>query len=128
MNIVNMIIAGALSTMNIWTNDINDIRMHLNDVYMVLLMICWMYLFDSNSNILLIGMITTTILLCIRNQYMIDDAEYLNGMIPHHSMAILMSKRILDKTSNCKIRKLANEIIKSQENEIELMKNIYDTL
>ena len=33
-----MIVAGALSTMNVWVDKISDIRFSLNDVYMILLM------------------------------------------------------------------------------------------
>ena len=33
-----MIVAGALSTMNVWVNKISDIRFSLNDVYMILLL------------------------------------------------------------------------------------------
>jgi hypothetical protein len=33
-----MIVAGALSTMNVWVDKISDIRFSLNDVYMILLL------------------------------------------------------------------------------------------
>ena len=33
-----MIIAGSLSTMNVWVDKISDIRFSLNDLYMILLM------------------------------------------------------------------------------------------
>ena len=33
-----MIVAGALSTMNVWVDKISDIRFSLNDLYMILLM------------------------------------------------------------------------------------------
>ncbi len=33
-----MIIAGALSTMNVWVDKISDIRFSLNDLYMILLL------------------------------------------------------------------------------------------
>ena len=33
-----MIVAGALSTMNVWVYKISDIRFSLNDLYMILLM------------------------------------------------------------------------------------------
>lgn len=42
MNLIFMlmisIIAGLLSTMNIWAVNINHARLHLNDLYMVFLM------------------------------------------------------------------------------------------
>ena len=49
-------------------------------------------------------------------------------MIPHHSMAILMSNKLLQKMYNNTInitpgiKKLANSIIINQENEINFMK------
>ena len=33
-----MIVAGALSTMNVWVDKISDIRFSVNDLYMILLM------------------------------------------------------------------------------------------
>jgi len=33
-----MVLAGALSTMNIWVEKIEDIRYSLNDLYMILFM------------------------------------------------------------------------------------------
>ena len=54
MSILPMIIfsllAGTLSTMNIWVAKSDDIRFHLNDVYMILLMTSWMVFFDSVYN------------------------------------------------------------------------------
>jgi hypothetical protein len=40
-----MLFSGLLSTMNIWVNDISDIRLSLNDLYMIGLMTGWMLLF-----------------------------------------------------------------------------------
>jgi len=44
------------------------------------------------------------------------------GMIEHHSMAILTSEEILKKTSNYDVAKLAQNIIELQKNEINQMK------
>ncbi len=44
----------------------------------------------------------------------------MKGMIPHHSIAILTSKRADIKDSE--VRKLADKIIKAQEKEIAQMK------
>ena len=132
-----MFIAGLLSTMNIWVDKISDMRFHLNDVYMALLMCGWslvlMGIYYINTSILIIGIIITTIIIyCIRKQIFIDDTQYLKGMIPHHSMAVLMSKQLLEKSNNnynntetklmSKINKLASHIINTQEDEIKLMK------
>lgn len=87
----------------------------------------WILLFDNmhNSNSKLLTVVFIIIVfLCIRNQFLISDEEYLNGMIPHHSMAITMSKKILEKTNNSKIRDLANKIISSHMHAIEEINKI----
>ena len=117
------------------------IKFHLNDVYMTLLMCGWSLLFMgiyyTNINLFLIGIITTSIIIYfIRSQIFIDETQYIKGMIPHHSMAILMSKKLLEKTNKKtdnkinndihitnEIKKLATHIINTQENEIKLMKS-----
>jgi uncharacterized protein (DUF305 family) len=45
-------------------------------------------------------------------------------MIEHHSMALLTSNKILEKTDNYNVSKLAKNIIQKQEDEIRDMKGI----
>jgi uncharacterized protein (DUF305 family) len=45
-------------------------------------------------------------------------------MIEHHSMAILTSNKILEKTDNYNIAKLAKNILQTQQDEIILMKEL----
>ena len=45
-------------------------------------------------------------------------------MISHHSTALTTSHQILKKTKNEKIRKLATDIVETQEIEIKLMKEL----
>jgi uncharacterized protein YacL len=59
-----------------------------------------------------------------KNQVGVDDANYLNEMIEHHSMALLTSKEILKKSTNPQVKELAETIIKTQTAEIQQMKNI----
>jgi len=128
-----MIFAGLLSSMNIWVDKWSDIRIHLNDVYMTFLMIGWMFLFMGiyylNTSNFIIGLLfVITMLYCIRNQIFINENQYLNGMIPHHSMAVLMSRKLLEKNDSNntylhpEIKQLAMNIISSKQNEINLMK------
>lgn len=56
----------------------------------------------------------------VRSQATVDDVEYMRAMIPHHSIAILTSKRA--QISDPRVRKLADEIIEAQEREIAEMK------
>jgi len=58
--------------------------------------------------------------LCIRFQTAIGDKQFLKSMIPHHAAAILMVKETPIEDSE--IRELANNIITSQQAEIEQMK------
>ncbi len=57
-----------------------------------------------------------------RKQLFIDDKNYLEEMIEHHSMALLTSGEIVGKTTDDKVKLLATNIIKTQEREIEQMK------
>ena len=45
-------------------------------------------------------------------------------MISHHSTALTTSHKIYNKTNNTKLKKLAKEIIYTQEKEIKLMKSM----
>jgi uncharacterized protein (DUF305 family) len=47
-------------------------------------------------------------------------------MIEHHSMALLTSEEILQKTQSERVKKLAENIISTQENEIAYMRQLVD--
>lgn len=55
----------------------------------------------------------------VRSQVTVTDTDYMEGMIPHHSIAILTSERA--KIKDVRVRKLADEIIKAQRREIREM-------
>lgn len=60
-------------------------------------------------------------LFLVRNQKpIIGDVLWMKAMIPHHSIAILTSERADIKDPE--VKKLADDIIKAQRNEIEVMK------
>jgi uncharacterized protein (DUF305 family) len=59
-----------------------------------------------------------------KKQTYINDVQYLEGMIEHHSMALLTSNKILKKTNSYDVSKLAKDIIQSQEDEIRKMREI----
>jgi len=75
-----------------------------------------MYLFLIASLILFIYL--------YRKQVAIKDKEYLKEMIEHHSMALLTSEEILKKTDNYEVAKIAKNIIQTQKDEIQLMKQL----
>ncbi len=56
----------------------------------------------------------------VRSQQTVDDVSYMKTMIPHHSIAILTSKRA--HIRDPRVRKLADGIIKAQVSEIAQMK------
>jgi Ca2+/Na+ antiporter len=59
-----------------------------------------------------------------RNQIAINDKQYLEGMIEHHSMALLTSDEILKKTDNYDIAKLAKNIKSQQTDELRVMNKL----
>lgn len=122
-----MILAGLLSTMNIWVDKVEHIRFSLNDIYMILLMTGWMFLFMGiYYNELIITIIGLLLVLSnvifIRTQFMITEEQYKLGMIPHHSMAIHMSKKLLNKNNS--ISNFLKNLINTQENEILFLSQI----
>ncbi len=56
----------------------------------------------------------------VRSQATVTDVDYMKAMIPHHSIAIMTSKRA--QISDPRVRKLADEIVEAQEREIAEMR------
>jgi uncharacterized protein (DUF305 family) len=54
------------------------------------------------------------------------DADFVKGMIPHHQGAVDMAKIVLAFGKDPDVRKLAESIVKSQEDEIGWMKGWLD--
>lgn len=59
-----------------------------------------------------------------RKQIAINDKQYLEAMIEHHSMAVFMSEEILKKTDNYDVAKLAKNIIQTQNDELQFMTDL----
>ena len=119
-----MILSGLLSTMNVYVDKLDDIRWSLNDIYMTTLMSGWMITFMSiyykDITPFIVGILIVGLsFYAIRTQLFISQDQYLLGMIPHHSMAILMSKRLLTKQNN--ITPFLKKIVTNQTKEIEYM-------
>jgi FlaA1/EpsC-like NDP-sugar epimerase len=55
----------------------------------------------------------------VRSQITVDDVDYMEAMIPHHSIAILTSER--SGIDDIRVRELADEIIEAQRREIAEM-------
>ena len=60
--------------------------------------------------------------LAIRTQAGIGDEQFLKSMIPHHAGAILMCEKA--DVTDPEIRKLCDQIIRSQQSEIDQMKSL----
>ena len=123
--IICMFFAGYASTMNNWIYNWSDFRFSLNDFYMVGLMTGWMLffmgLFALKIRTGIFGLILIAVFFAlIRTQAFVTEIQYLKGMIPHHSMAILMSKRLEKKPNS--IQHLLDQIIQTQKKEIIIMK------
>ena len=65
-------------------------------------------------------------LFLVRTQVLVDDVDYMEAMIPHHSIAILASERA--QISDPRVRALADEIIAAQKREIAEMKRLIEDL
>ena len=110
-----------------YVNDIND-EMSLNDIkmnktykasqgdftapnkYAITNTFCDPSFFDINHN--------------SHNLHHMTDAMYIKHMIPHHQVAVDMSKRILKTTTNDFIIYLAYRIIRAQQSEIAELYNL----
>lgn len=72
------------------------------------------------------ALLGATLLLVNRNQALIADVDFMKSMIPHHSIAINNARKA--SISDPRVRDLADEIIRSQVLEIELMKRLLDDI
>jgi hypothetical protein len=113
--------------MNVWVDKVNDIRFSINDAYMILLMTGWMFLFMGliyrEINVFLVGLLFVIFNIWgIRTQFLVTETQYKLGMIPHHSMAVHMSKKLLEKENN--ISPFLKNLIKTQEDEILILKSV----
>lgn len=62
----------------------------------------------------------------MRSQATVADVAYMRSMIPHHSIAVLTSSRA--RIEDPRVRKLADQIIESQQREILEMKQLVGEL
>lgn len=91
---------------------------------MVVVMLAWMQRMYTNRrwNVALFatgGLMLLGGLALVRSQVAVTDVDYMQGMIPHHSIAILTSDRA--GLQDIRVRKLADEIIAAQVREISEM-------
>ena len=62
----------------------------------------------------------------MRSQNLVDQVSYMRAMVPHHSIAIMTSRRA--HITDPRVRKLADGIAETQVREIAEMKQLIDEL
>jgi Ca2+/Na+ antiporter len=82
------------------------------------------YAVFSARSYLAILIVLVTFIYLYRKQVAINDKQYLEEMIEHHSMALLTSEKILEKTDSYNVAKIAKNIIQRQNDEIVFMKSL----
>ena len=112
-----------------------DVYFNLNQVYMTCAMASAMFLIElyvmghnvSTRSYIIGCVIFIVSIMCIRRQIGVKSDDFLRGMIPHHSMAILQTERLLERNDvDENVRKLAERINKSQTCEIRYMKDLLE--
>jgi hypothetical protein len=124
-----------LSVMYLNVADFSHVYIGLTRLYMAALMVALMALImlgfmgsmykDKRMNALIFGGSIATfiiVLILVRTQTFVGDRQYMQGMIPHHSSAILFSREA--NLQDPEVQKLARDIIDAQEREIAQMKAI----
>ncbi|MDY8110135.1 DUF305 domain-containing protein [Fulvimarina sp. 2208YS6-2-32] len=91
----------------------------------VMLAFMWSMYTNKTANIaILVGaaLIFAASLFLVRSQETVGDVAYMKAMIPHHSIAIMTSRRA--EITDPRVRELADEIIAAQVREIDEMKRL----
>ena len=123
----------------VMTNDVTNIRNSLGKLYLSTIMAFLMGIVEVMMHDFYVGVLSLqyyiplfvilgTLYYLYKSQYKINDKEYLNEMIEHHSMALLTSGEILKKTKDYNMILLADSIIKEQQKEISIMKQMVQNM
>ncbi len=115
--------------------DAEHFHLNVNRGYMALLMVAPMAMImlllmahmykDKKKNMVILivsALVFVGALVALRSQAGIGDVQYMKAMIPHHSSAILTSRQAT--IEDPEVRKLADEIIKAQLEEIAEMETM----
>jgi hypothetical protein len=65
------------------------------------------------------GLLLLSAIGLVRSQVTVSDVDFMEGMIPHHSIAILTSER--SQIKDPRVRELADKILEAQRREIKEM-------
>lgn len=119
----------------IMVNNRSDITNNIGKAYMATIMGLFMVILEvimHDHQYSVLSLPTYIILIvCLalfiylyRTQVAINDKQYLEGMIEHHSMGIFTSEEILKKTDNYNVARIAKNIIQTQNDEIREMRDL----
>lgn len=90
---------------------------------MVIMLVFMLGMYKNNKANVAIFMSALLLILAavylVRSQITVSGVDYMEGMIPHHSIAILTSERA--KINDARVRRLADQIIAAQRREIKEM-------
>ncbi|WP_299989617.1 DUF305 domain-containing protein [uncultured Pontibacter sp.] len=119
--------------------EISHIHLNLSRLYMTILMVAPMALImlgvmrsmyrDQKLNAIIAVMSIVAIVgsfIMLRNQSYVGDKAFIHSMILHHSSAILVSEEA--RISDPELKKLAEEIIRSKNEEIAEMEKVLQRL
>lgn len=131
-----VVMFGVMYTM---VDSLENVVINLNQFYMTMMMVTpmtiGMLLFMSsmyeNKKLNLFLHLGSILLFALffyfmRAQTFIGDKQFLKSMIPHHSGAILMCEKA--KLTDPEIISFCDEIVKTQENEISVMRDMLKKL
>jgi magnesium-transporting ATPase (P-type) len=92
----------------------------------IIMLLFMLHMYDNkkmNAIILTVAIVGFgTVYYFVRNQTFVGDIDYMKGMIPHHSSAILTSQQA--HLEDPEVKQLAEEIIEAQKREIAQMKKM----
>ena len=95
----------------------------------VMILFMWGMYKDRKKNFIIIGVAAIVFALAlwlVRSQTTVTGSEYMQAMIPHHSIAIMTSERA--HIRDPRVRKLAHDIILAQRREIAQMKYLIEDI
>ena len=119
----------------IMTDRLDNINHSTGKIYMSIIMGLFMVLLDmllgpmfNVQHFTMMFGLTLVFIYLYRVQFGVDDKNYIREMIEHHSMALLTSKNILEKTKNPAVINFASKILVGQENEIADMRYLLKSI
>ena len=140
MFIIMVVLGMAFNAMNVLAYRLNDLYVSLTLFYGGLLMasnmlwsheiVHYLHMGHFNKKIFFFGIILSIFIsiFLLREQFLVNDKQWLKRMIPHHSTALTTTKQLLKNNSlmknNPNLYRLAKDIVYNQEREIIFMKNM----